>query len=261
MSLEGWKAFFEIGGVILLLLTFTFGAGALIVNDRLNAIQAEELADFKIKFEGEQQKTALAQKEAAEAKQLAGGFERDISLANQRAAEAQETAKGFERDIAVTNEKAAEAGKQAEAERLERVRLEAKLLPRRLTGAQIEQLGKRLKLAVGQQSAGIVIISAMADGESSDLADDFDSAFKGGTFNTRRNKSRVTDERGIQIGTVEGTASSGWVDEVAKFVGEIGIEVTPTSFRADDHSTSPWFEKNVLYLVVNHKPELAKSRR
>ena len=95
MSLEGWKAFFEIGGVVLLLLTFAFGAGALIVNNRLNAIQAKELGDFKIKFEEEQQKTALAQKEAAEAKQIAGGFERDISTANQRAAEANAKAEGF----------------------------------------------------------------------------------------------------------------------------------------------------------------------
>jgi hypothetical protein len=33
MSLEGWKALFEIGGVVLLLLTFAFGAGALFVNN------------------------------------------------------------------------------------------------------------------------------------------------------------------------------------------------------------------------------------
>ena len=69
MSLDGWKAFFEIGGVVLLLLTFAFGAGALIVNNRLNKIQAQELGDFRIRFEEEQQKTALAQKEASEAKE------------------------------------------------------------------------------------------------------------------------------------------------------------------------------------------------
>ena len=40
MSLEGYKAVFEIGGVVLLLLTFAFGAGALIVNNRLNAIRS-----------------------------------------------------------------------------------------------------------------------------------------------------------------------------------------------------------------------------
>ena len=235
MSLEVWKAFFEIGGVALLALTFVFGAGALIVNSRLNVIQARELSDFKLKFEGEQQKTALAQKEAAEAKQIAGEFERDIAFANQ---------------------KAAEAGKQAEAERLERVKLEAKLLPRRLSGSQIEQLGKLLQPHPGT----IVIVSAITDGESSDLADDFDSAFKAGTWKTLRYKNRITTQRGIQLGTVEGTADGGEVNEIKRLIGAAGIEVTPTLFKEDDHTTSPWFEKNVLYLVINHKPELAGHR-
>ena len=106
MPLEFWKSFFEIGGVALLALTFLFGAGALIVNNRLNALQSKELDDFKLRFEAEQQKTAVAQKEAAEAKQLAGAFERDIATANQRAAEASE---------------------KAEAERLARVKIEERL--------------------------------------------------------------------------------------------------------------------------------------
>jgi len=67
MSLEAWKFFFEVGGVVLLLFTFAFGAGALIVNNRLNAVQAKELREFRIKFEEEQQKTAEAQKALAEA--------------------------------------------------------------------------------------------------------------------------------------------------------------------------------------------------
>jgi hypothetical protein len=123
MSLEGWKAFFEIGGVVLLLLTFASGAGALIVNNRLNAIQAKELGDFRIKFEEEQQKTALAQREAAEAKQIAGGFEIAISTANQRAAEANAKAEGFRLDIAKANEQAAKLEKEAVAAKLETEKL------------------------------------------------------------------------------------------------------------------------------------------
>jgi hypothetical protein len=67
VSLDGWKLFFEIGGVVLLALTFVFGAGAWIVNNRLSLIQKKELEGFKLKMEGEQQKTADAQKAAAEA--------------------------------------------------------------------------------------------------------------------------------------------------------------------------------------------------
>jgi hypothetical protein len=90
MSLESWKAFFEIGGVALLAATFVFGAGAFFVNSRINVIASKELADFKLKFEGEQQKTAQAQKEAAEAKALAGGLERDVAKAKEGVAEANE---------------------------------------------------------------------------------------------------------------------------------------------------------------------------
>ena len=145
MSLEGWKAFFEIGGVVLLLLTFAFGAGALIVNNRLNAIQTRELGDFRIRFEEEQQKTALAQKEAAEAKQIAGGFETDISNANQRAAEANAKAEGFRLDIAKANEHAAEASKVAEQEHLARVRIEEKLAGWKLDAGAQARIIKRIE--------------------------------------------------------------------------------------------------------------------
>jgi hypothetical protein len=72
MSLEWYKAFFEIGGVILLFLTFVFGAGALIVSGRINRAQAAELRAFQLKIEGEQQKTAEAQREATEAQRALG---------------------------------------------------------------------------------------------------------------------------------------------------------------------------------------------
>jgi len=124
MSLEWWKAFFEIGGVVLLLLTFAFAGGALLVNNRLNAIQAKELDDFKFKFEGEQQKTAIAQKEAAEAKQLAGRFEGDIAIANQRVAE---------------------ANKATEDERLARVELQKLVEWRTITSEQQKEIAARLK--------------------------------------------------------------------------------------------------------------------
>jgi hypothetical protein len=107
MSLEAWKAFFEIGGIALLAATFIFGAGAYLVNDRLNKIQSQELASFRLRFEEEQQKTAHAQQEAAEAKALAGGFERDIAVANQKSGEANERAASLEIEAANQRERAA----------------------------------------------------------------------------------------------------------------------------------------------------------
>ncbi len=119
MSLEAWKSFFEIGGVVLLAATFVFGAGALIVNNRINVIASRELDDFKLRFEGEQQKTAHAQQEAAEAKALAGGFEKDIAIANKAAAEANERATKAQANLALAERQAAEANAKAESSRLD----------------------------------------------------------------------------------------------------------------------------------------------
>ncbi len=46
MSTEYWKTFFEVGGVILLFLTFVFGAGALFTSSRINKEQAAKLRQF-----------------------------------------------------------------------------------------------------------------------------------------------------------------------------------------------------------------------
>ena len=67
MPLESWKVVFEVGGIVLLALTFVFGAGAWLVNNRLSLLQSRELEDFKLKSQEEQQKTAAAQAEAAKA--------------------------------------------------------------------------------------------------------------------------------------------------------------------------------------------------
>lgn len=63
LPLDWWKTFFEIGGVTLLFLTFVFGAGLLIVDRRINAIQAEELRQFDLKLSEQQERAAKAELE------------------------------------------------------------------------------------------------------------------------------------------------------------------------------------------------------
>jgi hypothetical protein len=104
MSLDAWRVFFEIGGIVLLAATFIFGACAFLVNSRMNTIESRALAAFRLNFEGEQQKTARAQQEAAEAKALAAGFEREIALANQKSGEANERAAKLEVEAAKLRE-------------------------------------------------------------------------------------------------------------------------------------------------------------
>jgi hypothetical protein len=73
-TLEGWKSFFEIGGLVFVFLTFASAVGALISGNRVNAVQKRELREFQLRIESEQQKTAQAQKEAAEAQQTLNQF-------------------------------------------------------------------------------------------------------------------------------------------------------------------------------------------
>src|SRR5450755_1428764 len=76
MSLEGWKALFEIGGVILLGVTFVFGTGALYFSHRVNTVQEEhlrqfdkDLTDAKIALSEQQTRAAMAEKELLELKE------------------------------------------------------------------------------------------------------------------------------------------------------------------------------------------------
>jgi predicted negative regulator of RcsB-dependent stress response len=66
VSLEAWKTFFEIGGVILLFLTFVFGAGVLFTSTRINERQAKQLRQFDSDLT--QARTALSVQEERAAK-------------------------------------------------------------------------------------------------------------------------------------------------------------------------------------------------
>jgi hypothetical protein len=78
MSLEWWKSFFEIGGVILILLTFAFGAGALIVNNRLGAIQDAQLRQFDKDLTDEKGALADAKTEMAVQQERAATAEKAL---------------------------------------------------------------------------------------------------------------------------------------------------------------------------------------
>ncbi len=67
MSLEGWKTLFELGGVILLFLTFVFGAGALFTGTKINERQAGELRQFEAKLTDAQTEMGKQQERAANA--------------------------------------------------------------------------------------------------------------------------------------------------------------------------------------------------
>ena len=143
---------------------------------------------------------------------------------------------------------------QTEQERLARVKLELQMMPRRLSGKQMTLLENLLRPKPGT----IVIVSALLDGESTDIADDFDVAFNKAGWKTLRYKTRITDKRDVEIGTVVGTDDGGEAKEIGGFLLKSGVTAVTTFFSPDDQTISPRFQKNVLYLVVNHKPETPK---
>jgi hypothetical protein len=213
VSLESWKSFFEIGGVALLALTFVFGAGALIVNNRLNLKQAKELDEFKIKFEDEQQKTALAQKEAAEAKQLAGSFERDIAAANQRAAEANEIAEG---------------------EKLARIKLEAQIAPRRLTPEQQVKIAENCsRFKTLFKGKYIKVVSYILDTEAFVLAEQVVGALRASGMVVDDDTMLITPTETLIFGISVFGSDSELAKEIAVAIGSSGKPVAVSFVKSD----------------------------
>lgn len=91
MSPESWKSVFELGGVVLLALTFVFGAGALYFSHRVNEIQDAHLRQFDKDLTDA--KTALSQQQerAANADARVAGLEQDAANAKTRAAAAEQS--------------------------------------------------------------------------------------------------------------------------------------------------------------------------
>lgn len=203
MSIESLKTFFDVGTVILLFLTFAFGAGVLITGNIINKQQEERLREF-----------------------------------NKKLAEAQT-------NLGQQQERAAKAEKDL-------LELQVKVAPRRLTSEQRLELVRLLSHDPGN----VYVVSAMQDAESSDFADDLDVALKEAHWQTARMPNRSTRARGVSVGTVVGTRL-GDTKRLSDALIAIGVSNSVVSFSKDDHSTSPWFEPNSLYLVVDHKPEPA----
>lgn len=143
MSVEALKSLFDVGTVILLFLTFAFGAGVLITGNIINSRQASQLRQFdkdlteaKTELGKQQERAAKAEQDAADAKKTAEGFRLDIAKSTERAAEA--------------NQEAAKANETAEKERLARVRLEEKVAWRTLDKEQKQELASSLSTFAGQ---------------------------------------------------------------------------------------------------------------
>ena len=172
-----------------------------------------------------------------------------LAATNQRANKLNKEFEAEKGTVAMLQEAASK--QQERAARAERDLLEFKkeVAPCRFSGEQKAIFAKLLR----NTPDPIAIVSSLFDGESSDFADDFTSAFKdaGQTF---RITNRTTLDRGVEIGVVKGTPTT-LVKRIASALTAIGLPYREVEFSADDHTTSPGFQANVMYLVTGHKPE------
>jgi len=154
--------------------------------------------------------------------------------------------------LRVETELAVQQGKTAKAE-IALLELLKSMEPRRLTGVQKEVLTKLLK----EHPDSVAIVSTIMDGEGSDFADDFESALHAATWQTMRIKNHISIKTGILIGCVAGTVLPG-AKRLADALHAAGVRYEDATFSSDDHSTSPWFQSGVIYLVIERKPELTR---
>jgi hypothetical protein len=149
MSLEGWKAFFEVGGVILLFLTFVFGAGALITSNRINAVQDERLREFDKQLTDAQNALTAQKERAANADARVAGLEAEA--ANAKAAQ-----QGVQLELAKQQEKTATAERAL-------LELQERVQPRHLTTKQKTDIKIALESSP-PQNVGVQVFIGTPDG-------------------------------------------------------------------------------------------------
>ncbi len=171
---------------------------------------------------------------------------------NAKAAEADATAKGFQSQIAAAQLAAAESKKEAESEHLARVKLQKELQPRRLTSAQKEKLTSLLR----NKPKNIFILTMGDDTETADLANDIGDALNKAGWKTFFSV-RFSFEHGIEVGTSRESdmvVLMPAIEELKSALSAAGLSSRTTLFDPNDTHLAGRFEKNVLCLVIDHKP-------
>jgi len=154
--------------------------------------------------------------------------------------------------IAAANARASDANKKAETERLERVKLEAKVSPRRLSGEQVRKMSAVLSKAI---PAPLAIVSRLMDAEGKDFADDIAAALKASGWESRKYVNWTQFTKGVFIATVEKTPLGPQAAPLFAALKAANIEYKIITIDARDLETmSPHFQPKVLYLLVGAKP-------
>lgn len=134
---------------------------------------------------------------------------------------------------------------------MERLKLQAKIAPRRLT---VEQTSKIIASLAGTRSIEIGVVSRLLDPEGSDFADDLAAALKGGNWRPTRFVDWTRSDKGVQIGTVGGTEVPEYEALVAA-LDSADIQHGDFPIAGEDiNRISARFQPGFLYLLVGAKP-------
>jgi len=176
-----------------------------------------------------------------------------IAEAGAAAAKANEGLAKAQADIAAANAIAAQANEKAENERLERVKLEAQIAPRRLSAEQ-----ERVMLGALRPMNGppVVVVSRILDGESHAYAEDFLNVLQEAKWeNVSKNWNWTASEHsGLFVGTLEGTVLP-QSSVLLRAMERAGLKVSPLTITLDhSQEMSPWFAPGTLYLFVGSHP-------
>src|SRR5581483_3689195 len=138
---------------------------------------------------------------------LTSEVHKEVASAFVQASSAEKVVAGFGLQIAQADERAKVAKKEAESERLERVKLELQLAPRRLSNKQINKLADKLKPLASKGQKYITITSSAFDVESIDFKRDFETAFTAGGWMPQVTSWLQMNKRGVEIGMLEDPAT------------------------------------------------------
>lgn len=175
MSVEWWKSFFEIGGVVLLFLTFAFGAGFMLTGKVVSQRQESQLRQFdkqltdaKNELAAQQERAARAEQNAAEAKTTAAQTSERATVLEKEAADAKAAQKKVEIDLAKQQEKTATAEQAL-------LQVQRRIEPRKISA---DQRARLVEILSHGPKGRVAINCVLGDGEGQAFANDIDAVLK-----------------------------------------------------------------------------------
>jgi len=145
VTVDGWKRFFDVASVALVLATFVAGAGVLWTGNIINKRQETQLREFDIRLTEsktelgkQQERAAKAEKELKETSNVAGSAILTAGEANEHAAKLESANLSLRGQIATLERDAAEQRERAAIAERELLALRQAASPRSFTDAQLK---------------------------------------------------------------------------------------------------------------------------